>query len=368
MLMAPLRGALHIQSTKKRADVPDSRPPISDLAAGLSLLLEREDRRTIRAALARAEVDVAGLLQRARIKARRATLGTAGVGALALGDVEFPELLAAIPDPPVLLYHRGELACLRGAAIAIVGARRASSVALDFARGLAADLAGAGVVIVSGLALGMDAAAHSGALAARGSTVAVLGSGVDRITPLANSALGEQILENQGLILSEYPPGTPAAAYRFPERNRLISGLALGVVVVEAGERSGSLITARLAAEQGREVMAVPALPGYPNSAGSNRLLKQGAVLVERAEDVLYAVGHQGGPGRPVERTADASGLTLEQQVLLDALDGRAQALDELAPRCGMAGPACAIALTELELAGFVQRVSGGYIRRPSEF
>ena len=348
-------------------DESDSHTHISDRAAGLSLLLERQDRKALREAPATADL-VRNLRHRQRLKARRTALGNAGVGALAQGDAGFPELLAGIPDPPLLLYYRGALNCLAGTAIAIVGARRVSNAGAAFARTLAAELAAAGAVIVSGLALGVDAAAHEGALDSGGRTVAVIGTGPERVTPLANAGLGERILASNGLILSEYPPGTPAAAYRFPERNRLISGLSLGVVVVEAGERSGSLITARLAAEQGREVMAVPGMPGYPNSSGGNRLLKYGAVLVEGAEDVLHAIGAEGGPGRPIRKQAAESGLTLEQQKLLDLLDGRAQDPDELARCLGIAGPACAIALTELELAGFVQRVSGGYIRRPSEF
>lgn len=299
---------------------------------------------------------------------RRKWLEANGVGALAPGEPGFPQLLAGIPDPPLLLYYRGTLDCLEGTAVAIVGARRASQAGQAFSRTLAAELAGVGVVIVSGLALGIDAAAHSGALAGGGRTIAVLGSGPEQLTPLANARLGEQILAQGGLILSEYPPGTPAAPYRFPERNRLISGLSRGVVVVEANARSGSLITARLAAEQGREVMAVPGVPGYLNSAGGNRLLKSGAAVIERAEDVLHAIGAEGGPGRPAREAEDQLGLSPEQQSLLDMLDGRAQPLDELAPAAGLAEPACAVALTELELAGFVQRVGGGYIRRPSEF
>ncbi len=355
--------------------MPDSQTSASELAAVLSLLLEQQDRKSLRAQFASpAQPGPLGIRwlheqpSRRQIQRRRKVLAAADVGAIAIGEPDFPELLAGIPDPPLLLYYRGALDCLAGIGVAIVGARRASGAGQAFAGALAADLAAAGVVIVSGLALGVDAAAHRGALEAGGRTVAVLGSGPEQPTPLANARLGEQIIAAGGLVLSEYPPGTPAAPYRFPERNRLISGLSRGVLVVEANERSGSLITARLAAEQGREVMAVPGVPGYLNSAGSNRLLKSGAALVERAEDVLHAIGAEGGPGRPLRQTPDGSALSLEQQKLLDLLDGRAQSLDALAAAAGLAVPGCAVALTELELGGFVQRLSGGYIRRPSEY
>ena len=370
---------------------PAISPSVSRLAATLSLMLARQDRKSLRAAwlaeslqepsrresLLQKEVPgsgnhrIAGLFHpfgQRRIERHRSALVAQGVGALTTGEAGFPEMLAGIPDPPLLLYYRGALDCLAGTAIAIVGARRASGAGQAFSRSLAAELADAGVVIVSGLALGVDAAAHLGALEAGGRTIAVLGSGPDQLTPLANARLGERILSEGGLILSEYPPGTPAAPFRFPERNRLISGLSRGVVVGEANARSGSLITARLALEQGREVMAVPGIPGYLNSAGSNRLLKSGAALIERAEDVLHTIGVDGGPGRPVPELQAPSGLSPHQRVLLDLLDGRAQSLEVLAVTCGLREQDCAVTLTELELAGFVQRVGGGYIRRPFEF
>lgn len=360
--------------------MPDFRPSASDLAISLSLLLERQDRKALRAQLftpaGAAESEQGANLSEwvgsRRIERRRSRLTAAGVGALAFGEPDFPALLTGIPDPPLVLYYRGALECLTGTSIAIVGARRASRAGRELARTLAAELAGAGVVIVSGLALGVDASAHLGALETGGQTVAVLGSGAERISPVANVPLGERILASGGLLLSEYPPGTPPAAFRFPERNRLISGLSRGVVVMEANARSGSLITARLAAEQGREVMAVPGVPGYLNSVGSNRLLKSGAALIERAEDVLHAIGAEGGSGTVLSSGGlsgqDPVGLGPEQQALLDLLDGRAQGLAELAATAGLAERDCAVALTELELIGFVRRVGGGYIRRPSEF
>jgi DNA processing protein len=368
---------LHIRGTNlQRLTVPNTDSCASDLATTLSLLLETHDRRTLRAELldSSAQTCFPGnsgrqRLSKRRIAQRKRLLTAAGISALALGEADFPDLLSVIPDPPLVLYHRGDITCLTGTAVAIVGARRATQAGQAFARSLAAALADAGAVIVSGLALGVDAAAHRGALEAGGRTIAVLGSGAEFITPVANAPLGEKVLAGGGLILSEYPPGTRAAPFRFPERNRLISGLSRGVVVVEAAARSGSLITARLAAEQGREVMAVPGAPGYPNSTGCNGLLKAGAALIERAEDVLHAIGSDLGSG-PVAGDPGQTppGLSPEQQGLLDLLDARAQGLAELAAAAGLGEQACAVSLTELELGGFVQRVGGGYIRRPSEF
>jgi DNA processing protein len=226
---------------------------------------------------------------------------------------------------------------------------------------------------VSGLALGIDGAAHRGALAGQGQTIAVLGSGLNRVQPQSHLPLGRQILTAGGLHVSEYPLNLPAAAHQFPERNRLISGLSAGVVVIEAGARSGSLITARLAAEQGREVMAVPGAPGLANSAGVNRLLKAGAALIETVDDVLDALGLHLEPAhfdrelanRPGIRTPE---LSPELARVLDALNGQAVDAELLAAQLNLALTDCTVRLTELELAGFVQRVPDGYIRRPSEF
>lgn len=355
---------------------------LSDFALALSVLLETVDRRTLRAWLGddwhlEALVDALprdlrrGLAPR-KLAARRKRLEAVGVGLVAGGERHFPQALAAIPDAPLLLYYRGDyggvLAGLNGPAVAIVGARRATAAGRGLAHNLGMDLAAAGAVVVSGLALGIDAAAHLGALEAGGVTVAVLGSGPDLVQPLANLPLAERILASGGLILSEYPPGTPAAPFRFPERNRIISGLVRGVVVVEASARSGSLITARLAGEQGREVMAVPGPPGYTSSSGTNRLLKNGAALIESAADVLLAIGSEvTGLSRLLAEDVDRPGDRAQQR-LLDLLDGRARTLDELATASDERPESCAVHLTALELDGFVQRVAGGYIRRPSDF
>ncbi len=281
---------------------------------------------------------------------------------------DFPALLGCIPDAPLMLYSKGDSRVFEQPAIAIVGARRASRYGLEFARNLSGSLAQRGLLVVSGLALGIDSAAHEGALAAGGRTLAVLGSGINRVQPITNSGLARRILDADGLLLSEYPSEQGALPYHFPERNRLISGLAIAVVVIEASAKSGSLITARLALEQGREVMAVPGVPGLPNSEGANRLLKQGAALIESAQDVLHGLGiHTSSPTETVASAEPAHqpGLTEETILVLDHLGFEAQSVDTIAARLGLNGQECSIRLTELELGGFVQRVADGYIRRP---
>jgi len=215
----------------------------------------------------------------ARIGARIVTLGSDG----------YPALLASISDAPLVLYWRGSLPT-GGKPVAIVGSRAPTDAGKAFARDLAADLAFQGVTVVSGMARGIDASAHEGALAAGGETVAVLGCGVDVLYPPEAGRLRETIL-GRGAVVSEFPPGALPLPHRFPARNRLISGMARAVVVAEAPARSGALITARFALEQGREVMAVPGNPAFPHTEGSNRLLQEGATIVTGAPDVLQGVG-----------------------------------------------------------------------------
>jgi DNA processing protein len=223
------------------------------------------------------------------------------------------------------------------------------------------------VTVVSGLARGIDSAAHRAALA-EGLTVAVVGSGLARPYPLANRGLVEAILDTGGLLLSEYPPLAGARRHHFPERNRLISGLTRGVVVVEAGEQSGSLITARLALEQGRDVAAVPGSVLNPMGRGCHRLLRQGAALVENADDVLEAFCLQhspavGGPGTP--SGAPPSDLSPGLAAIMAVVEDSLTTLDQVVAATGLSGPAASAALVELELSGFVRQVPGGYIRRP---
>ncbi|MDH3392718.1 MAG: DNA-processing protein DprA, partial [Desulfobulbaceae bacterium] len=201
-------------------------------------------------------------------------------------DPEYPARLRTIHDPPVLLYLKGSPQVVNSAGIAVVGARAASTYGLQMAERFSKDLASRGLTIISGLALGIDSTAHTGALAVKGTTVAVLGCGIDIVYPARNRKLFDKISET-GAIVSEYPPGTPPDGFRFPARNRIISGLSLGVLVVEAAKRSGSLITAHLALEQGREVFAMPGRVDSGKSEGSHRLLQEGAKLVHSVTDIL---------------------------------------------------------------------------------
>ncbi|MYE84227.1 MAG: DNA-protecting protein DprA [Gammaproteobacteria bacterium] len=280
----------------------------------------------------------------------------------ALSGEALPECLRVIPDPPRRLYVRGATEALAAPSVAIVGSRRASRAGRQFAETLAGDLAAAGLVVVSGLAYGIDAAAHRGALAGGGRTVAVLGSGLDRVYPRQHTVLAAEITDGGGAVVSEYAADRSPRKHQFPERNRLISGLSLGVVIVEATTKSGSLITARMAAEQGREVMAVPGPVASPLSGGCHRLLKSGAALIETADDVLYAVGYDTAERtrKEGERAPDRLAAVLEQ------VGAETTTLDQVVGATGMALEAAAEALVELELLGFVAAHRGGYIRRPS--
>lgn len=280
------------------------------------------------------------------------------------GDDGFPASLTGIPDPPLALYARGDPRCLLRPAIAVVGARRCTAAGAEVAAAIAGELASRGVVVVSGLARGIDTAAHRAAAAA-GVTVAVVGSGLARPYPAGNGRLLARIIESGGLVLSEYPPLTGARKHHFPERNRLISGLSRGVVVVEAGERSGSLITARLALEQGRDVCAVPGSVINPVSRGCHRLLRQGAALVASADDVLEALGLADCPMLASPGRGPAPELKDGLAAVLAVVEDRVTTIDRVVDVTGLSAAAAGAALVELELGGFVRQVAGGYIRRP---
>ena len=267
----------------------------------------------------------------------------------------YPPLLRAIPDPPPVLWLRGggNAELLAQPSVAVVGARACSSYGRSVARTLGRELAAAGLVVVSGLARGIDAEAHRGALDAGGLTVAVLGCGIDRDYPAAHRELASRIVEN-GLVVPEYEPGVEPAPWRFPARNRIIAGLCAATVVVEARERSGALITADFALEDGREVMVVPGEITSAVSAGSNALLRLGATPVTAAADVLEAYGIEPGcePVAPPEGLAGA---------LLERLAEGPAGIDELARTSGIAPGEVAAALIELELAGRVSEGDGVY-------
>ncbi len=336
----------------------------SDEAVALSLLpgLSRVD---LTARLRSADptlLESAGvLLHEARAVRQRAE--SAGVGVLAWNDPRFPSCLLATTDAPPVLWFLGELEALDAPAIALVGSRAASTSALATATQLAADLAAKGVTVVSGLARGVDSAAHRGALQS-GRTIAVLGSGVDRIYPREHRTLAENVARN-GLVLSEYPPGTPPLAFHFPMRNRLISGLSRAVVVVEANEKSGSLITAACALEQGREVMAVPGPVLSGRNRGAHALIRDGAKIVETADDIVEELGLVTHPDRPRSGgTSVHTSVTSKDPLLIAMQDGQACDLDALVVATGVSAVRLLPRLLELELDGFVQRVEGGRFMR----
>jgi DNA processing protein len=286
------------------------------------------------------------------------------------GSSSYPALLAAIPDAPLVLFVEGEAAALSLPQLAIVGSRNPTPIGRDTAAEFARHLASAGLAIVSGLALGIDAAAHRGALAGGGCTIAVLGCGLDRIYPRENTALAQQIAA-RGALVSDLPTGTPPLKQHFPRRNRLISGLSVGTLVVEAALQSGSLITARLAAEQGREVFAIPGSIHSPLSRGCHRLIRQGAKLVETADDIFTELGAMLEGLRPSTRAEapDAqrdSGRALDKdyEILLDALGFEPAAADALVTRTGLEAGAVASMLLILELEGRIAQQPGGLFCR----
>ena len=300
-----------------------------------------------------------------RLAAAQAWLdGGADRHVLTLDHPAWPPLLLQTADPPLLLYVQGDPARLAAASLAVVGSRHPTPQGRDNARSFARALAEAGWQIVSGLALGIDAAAHEGALGAgpgAAGTLAVVGSGLDRVYPPANAELARRIAAS-GALVSEYAPGTPPLPEHFPQRNRLIAGLSRGMLVVEAALRSGSLITARLANEAGREVFAVPGSIHAPQSRGCHQLIQQGAKLVESAQDILDELRGTGA-SRPAQADLPL-GQTGPADPLLDALGSDPVTLDALAARTGWPASQLAGRLMELELEGRVTRQPGGLYQR----
>ncbi len=282
---------------------------------------------------------------------------------LTLADAAYPQSLLEIPDPPSVLYVRGDLAALNRPSLSMVGSRNPTAQGARNAEQFAFALSRAGLVITSGLALGIDAAAHRGALAAQGSTVAFIGTGIDRIYPAHNRDLALEI-GKKGSIVSEFPLGTAAHAANFPRRNRLISGFSRGVLVVEAAVESGSLITARLAGEQGREVFAIPGSIHSPQARGCHRLIRQGAKLVETATDVLEEIRWASVSSTPA--VAAETCLAGPQARLLSLIGFDPCSLDTLVERSGLPAEILCADLLHLELAGHIASLPGGNYQRLS--
>ena len=293
------------------------------------------------------------------------------------GAQDYPRQLAAIPGAPAALYVMGDVSALNTPQLAVVGARGASPLGRALAREFAEALALAGLTITSGLAAGIDAAGHEGALAAGGRTVAVVGTGLDRVYPRENAALARRIRAT-GALVSEFPPGTRPRPQNFPRRNRVISGLALGTLVVEAASDSGSLITAERAAHQGREVFAVPGSVRSPLSRGCHSLIRDGAHLVEGPADVLAGLGFstsiqrlgfigKGAPTGGMAPSGDGAPLDKEYEMLLDALGFEPATIDTLVARSGLSGESIASMLLILELEGRIAPYPGGRYGRISK-
>jgi DNA processing protein len=307
----------------------------------------------------------------AGIEAALAWAAEPGNRIVTLADAAYPQALLTTADPPVLLYVKGRAELLNRPALAIVGSRNATKQGEANAEAFAASVAAAGLTVVSGLALGIDAAAHRGALgvqAGSGSTIAVIGTGADRIYPARNEALTRAIVE-RGCVVSEFPLGTAALPGNFPRRNRLIAGISLGCLVVEAAEKSGSLITARLAADAGREVFAIPGSIHSPLAKGCHQLIRQGAKLVESAQDILEELRWEKvGGGATAARAGPAAAAAPDDEsaALLAQLDDTPVSLDALAARSGLTPGDLLAMLLSMELEGRVAQLPGGLYQRVS--
>lgn len=328
-------GSAQAAFTAAQADLSHSGLPARAVAA---LLAEREK--------IDPEAEWAGLLKK-------------GYGVTTLADHDYPCILRQIYDPPALLFYRGDLSVLQAPCVAVVGSRKATAYGRAAAARLAADLARAGVVVVSGMARGIDTCAHQGALADGGITAAVLGCGLDVCYPPENLRLREKIAQN-GVLLSEHPPRTEPKAQHFPLRNRIISGLSLATVVVEAAEKSGALITADCALEQGREVYAVPGSINSPYSQGCHKLLKDGAALLSKADDLLLELGL----AAPEPEIKPEQKLTDEQRKVLQSLDFEPVNFDDLLSSTRLTAPVLTALLVELELFQLIRKLPGNYYLR----
>jgi len=305
---------------------------------------------------------IVGFTQWAEVDSDLKRIRSAGITLVRYTDADYPARLRTIADPPPLLYVKGALTDTDDKAVAIVGSRSASDYGRRVARDLARGLASFGFTVVSGMARGIDGMAHETALNCHGRTIAVLGSGVERAYPPEHDKLYQRIAE-QGAVISELPMGTKPMAFNFPARNRLISGLSLGVVVVEATEKSGSLITASLAVDQGREVFAVPGEVGSSRSRGAHRLIRQGAKLVESVDDIIEEIAPQlvrpsGGAGKTEARQLPQNSSAAVQKVFA-LLQERSLQIDEIIENSGLVSAQVLGILLDLELQGYLRQLPG---------
>lgn len=335
-----------------------------DYFGDLDLAWLADSRELARAGLEAKTVEVVVARRREiDLDAAMAKIERLGLQVLTLADPGYPEPLRHVYGPPPLLYVRGALAEADQWAVAVVGTRRATAYGREVAERLAGELARAGVTIVSGLAKGIDSHAHRAALAAGGRTIAVLGSGPDVIYPAENAGLARQIVE-QGALVTEYPPGAPPDAANFPVRNRIISGLSRGVLIVEAGESSGALITADFALDQGRDIFAVPGNIFWPTSVGTHKLIQQGAKLVRAVEDILQELNLT-----QVHQQLEMRHLLPENETeaqLLQLLSAEPQHIDELVRQSDLSAHLVSATLTMMELKGMVRQVGAmTYVAAP---
>ena len=305
-----------------------------------------------------------------QIEAEVVQAGKAGARYLFLDSPEYPDLLAELDNAPAAFTYRGDLAVLGRVSVAIVGARNASAGACKFARTLAMELASQSIVVVSGLARGIDTASHIGAL--KGGTIAVVAGGIDVTYPPENAELQEKIAQD-GLLIAEQPPGTEPHARHFPFRNRIIAGLAQGTLVVEAAPKSGSLITARLAAEAGRQVMAIPGSPIDPRARGCNQLIREGAVLVQDASEIAELLmpfdnrmTSSGKPNAFYDERVPTDAEDSDRETVTGLLSHSYVGVDEIVRQSGVASPTVQLVLLELELAGRLERGAGAKVRLTS--
>jgi DNA processing protein len=280
-----------------------------------------------------------------------------GAKVVTMADAAYPPLLAEIHDPPIVLYVRGELPA--APAIGVVGTRKPSHYAAECAKKLSYQLAYSGLTVASGLARGIDTAAHQAALAARGKTIAVLGSGLEFLYPPENSELADKIAAGGGAVITEFPMQTKADRQTFPMRNRIISGLSSGLLVIEAGVTSGALISATQAGEQGRSIYAVPGRLGDPKSIGSNRLIQQGAKLILSAQDILDDLGLLFPEQPELAPPAPAPGLSETEKIVREAIGDEETALDDIIAKCGLPTPQVSSTLLALEMRRLVKQLPG---------